>query len=148
MSSVRNKHVAKPIEIQGAKEDAKLNALLEMTKRATETFLDALPNMEDRMSFKAFTIKKFADDESGEKMDAFVDVVQSSIVMHIGQIDVDVVKRYDFDMSVERGDEEVVMWLHARHKADAEEEEQMESEEHADEHSTVACDESHSDHED
>ena len=119
-----------------------------MTKRATETFLEALPNMEDRMSFKAFTIRKFADDESGAKMDAFVDVVQTSIVMHMGEIDATVVEKYNFDTSVERCEEEVVLWLHARHKADAHHDEEMKREEEAEEEThSVDAEHSNSDEE-
>lgn len=120
----RNEFVDKPVEVQGVKEDPKLTAMLEMTKKATVTFLDALKDMEARMSFKAFTVKRFEDDTDWAKMDAFMDLLQSAIVMHMGEIDADVVKRYNMDCSVEHVEDEAILWIHGRHKEDLEHAEQ------------------------
>lgn len=106
------------IEVQGVKRDEKLDMVLRMAGEATRTFIDAMKDMEDRMSFKAFTIRKFADDEDGKKMDAFIDLLQAAIVMHIEKIDKEISKHYNLDTSTEKLDDEVVVWLHARNKSD------------------------------
>lgn len=145
MSSTRNVHVEKPVEVQGVKEDAKLGAMLQLTKQATETFLDALKDMQHRMSFKAFTVKRFEDDTDWEKMDAFMDLLQSAIVMALGQIDPESVKKYNMDCSVEHVGDEAILWMHGRHKEDLEHAEQPAKEDEVDmkecenEHSEGDC---------
>jgi hypothetical protein len=116
MSLSANKYVKEAVEVQGVAKDEKLNAMMEMSKMATRTFLDALPEMTDRMSFKAFTVKKFDEDEDGAKMNSFMDILQTSIIVHMGELDPDCVQRYNFDTSIESDNEYSVLWIHARGK--------------------------------
>lgn len=117
MNTAPNKHVATPVELRGAEPDERLQAIIAQCKTAMDTFVNALPDMKERMSFKAFTIRAFEGEDAKEKMDSVVDVLQTGLVMAIGER-TDLMKQYNLDCSVQTEETETVLWLHARHTED------------------------------
>ena len=126
--SASNKHVETPVEVRGVEQDERLAHMLAMCKTAMDTFVGALPDMKERMSFKAFTIKAFEGEEAKEKMDSVCDLLQTGLVMAI-QDQKELLEVYNFDVSIQAEEVETVLWLHARHKADEKHDDSVEPEE-------------------
>jgi DNA polymerase/3'-5' exonuclease PolX len=90
--------------------DPKLKAMLDKATEAADMFLNALADMEERMSFKVFTI---GGGLTRDQRNTILDLLMTQIAMRIKEVAPQVMEEKTITSSVEEGETEFVMWLHA-----------------------------------
>jgi hypothetical protein len=90
--------------------DPKLQAVIDLANRATDTFIEAIPTMQERMSFKAFSIGGGLTDD---QKNSLLDVIMTQTAIRIKEKAPELMEQKTITSSVETGPEEFVMWLHA-----------------------------------
>lgn len=100
------------IEYRGNEQNESLNLIKEMVKNAVKIFVDALPGMDEHMSFKSFTIPAR---ESEEEMQSILDVLMTAIAIELKEQLGDDLEKYGFKANTEKDDAgDVKIWLHAK----------------------------------
>ena len=92
-------------------KDPKLKAILDQANTAADTFLNAVADMQEHMSFKAFTI---GGGLTREQKNSLLDLIMTQVAIRIKEVGPEVMEEKTITSSVEEGEEEFVMWLHAK----------------------------------
>jgi hypothetical protein len=99
-----------------------LDALeLDKATEAADTFLNAIADMEERLSFKAFTLGGAL---TREQKNSLLDLLMTQIAIRIKEMGPEVMEEKNITSSVDEGDELVeaqdfVLWLHATNEKPA-----------------------------
>lgn len=104
------------LQMDCAKSGTVTGDIFNMCEEVCDKFVEGLSKCDGYMEFKAFTIRKFEDDEEGKKMTHWVDVFN---VGFMGSLDhrIDLSStEYDMDMTEEDVGDSVEIWYHARKK--------------------------------
>jgi len=96
--------------------DPKLKAILDKATEAADTFLNAIADMQERLSFKAFTI---GGGLSREQKNSLLDLLMTQIAIRIKEMGPEVMEEKTITSSVEEGEEDFVLWLHATNEKPA-----------------------------
>jgi hypothetical protein len=102
--------MSNPVHVKSSVVDPKLKALLDMADQATDTFLEACKTMNDRLSFKAFTIGGAL---TKEQKNSLLDVIMTQIAIRLKAVAPHLMEEINITCSVESGDEDFVLWVHA-----------------------------------
>jgi hypothetical protein len=93
-------------------EDERLKALKDMVKNAVEIFVEALSGMDERMSFKAFTLPKR---EVEDEVKMLVDVLMTAIAIEVKEQMGDKLDKIAVNCSTDVDDEgNSIVWIHAK----------------------------------
>ena len=99
------------LEYRG-EEGEGLKAIKDMVKDAVKIFAEALPGMDEHMSFKAFTLPVR---ENVDEMKMMVDVLMTALAIEIKEQLNEKLEEIGFGSSVEKDDcGDVKIWLHAK----------------------------------
>lgn len=101
--------------------DPKLKAILDKATEAADTFLNAIADMQERLSFKAFTLGGAL---TREQKNSLLDLLMTQIAIRIKEMGPEVMEEKTITSSVDEGDELVegqdfVLWLHATNEKPA-----------------------------
>ena len=90
--------------------DPNLKAFLDKATEAADTFLNAIADMEERLSFKAFTI---GGAMTKEQKNAILDILMTQMAIRVKEMAPTIMNEKTITSSVEDGENEMVMWMHA-----------------------------------
>lgn len=90
--------------------DKQTQAIMEMANKVADTFIEAIPKMDDRLSFKAFTI---GGDMSKEQKNAILDIVMVQITARLKEKAPELLEEKTITGATENTETEMVFWLHA-----------------------------------
>ena len=93
--------------------DPKLKAILDKANEAADTFLNAVADMSEQMSFKAFTI---GGEMTREQKNFLLDLLMTQICIRIKEVAPTLVDEKTITSSVEEGEVDYVLWLHAKNE--------------------------------
>ena len=99
--------------------DPKLKAILDKATEAADTFLNAIADMQERLSFKAFTL---GGGLTREQKNSLLDLLMTQIAIRIKEMGPEVMEEKTITSSVDEGSEEnddFVLWLHATNEKPA-----------------------------
>jgi hypothetical protein len=102
-----------PVHVKGNVVDPKLQALLDMADKATDTFLEACVAMEDHLSFKAFTIGGAL---TKDQKNSLLDVIMTQVAIRLKDVAPHLMEEITITCSVESGDEDFILWIHAKNE--------------------------------
>ena len=91
--------------------DPTLKAILDKATEAADTFINAVADMVEQMSFKAFTI---TGEFNREQRNYLLDMLMTQIALRIKEMAPEMMEEKTITSSVEEGETEFVMWLHAK----------------------------------
>jgi hypothetical protein len=92
-----------------AKKDERLEALKEQVNNAVKIFVEAIPDMEERLSFKAFTLGEMPKKQA----EALSDLILTQSAIALKEQVPDLMEKMSFACSTTVEDECVCIWLHA-----------------------------------
>jgi carbonic anhydrase len=94
-------------------EDEKLKQFKEYVNNAVAVFVDALPKMTERMSFKAFDI----DDIGEEEAKNFADIILTQFAIRLKEVVPDTLEKYTYNGSIVTTEQNTTqVWFHAENK--------------------------------
>jgi len=95
------------------KEDDKLMEFKEYVNKAVGVFIDALPKMKEKMSFKAFDIADMSEDEARN----LSDIVLTQFAIQLKEVVPETLELYTYNGTIVRTDKDVTeIWFHAENK--------------------------------
>lgn len=95
------------------KEDEKLQAFKEYVNKAVGVFIDALPNMKEKMSFKAFDIADMSEEEAKN----LADIVLTQFAIQLKEVVPETLDVYTYNGAIVRTDKDTTeIWFHAENK--------------------------------
>lgn len=97
------------MKLKGISDSEKLAMFKENVNSAVKVFVDALPGMKEKMSFKAFTLGEMEKSTA----EGLTDLILTQTAIHLKEIVGDKLDKIKFECSTSMEDEKVVIWYHA-----------------------------------
>lgn len=94
-------------------EDEKLMEFKDYVNKAVGVFIDALPKMKEKMSFRAFDIADMTEDEAKN----LADIVLTQFAIQLKEVVPETLEVYTYNGTIVRTDKDTTeIWFHAENK--------------------------------
>lgn len=111
-----SREIFKNLQAQLARQSPATQVILDFSEKAVKMFTDGLEKCENQMSFMALVLAHFPNDPEGLRMASEIDCIKTSIANVFKYDYPNVVETFDLDITTDKYEDGVQIWLHARKK--------------------------------
>lgn len=111
-----SREIFKNLQDQLARQCPNTKILIDFSETAVKVFVEGLEKCQNEMSFMAITITHFQNDPEGLRMASEIDCFKTCFANIFKYDYPTIVEKFDLDVTTDKNEEGVQVWLHARKK--------------------------------